>query len=102
MSANYGRMCSFDDAIKWAEQFQTSEEADWAIARMKYERDKALPVEPKALKGPRYVSYSCGNCGSGIPEAVFKYCPECGRRITDAYLGRRKTKKEQRCAEVTE
>ena len=59
---------------------------------------KDVPVEPRFNKGKygsKYDSYSCGRCGFGISEIVYKYCPNCGQRITDAYLGRRKTKKEQ-------
>ena len=56
------------------------------------------PLEPKFDKGKngkKYDRYSCGNCGYGVSEAGYKYCPSCGQKITDAYLGRRKTQAEQ-------
>ena len=58
---------------------------------------KDVPVEPKFNKGKygsKYDSYSCGRCGFGI-RTEYKFCPNCGQRITDNYLGRRKTKEEQ-------
>lgn len=60
-------------------------------------RDTPLaPKLNKGIRGSRYDSYTCGRCGAGIREAVEKYCWSCGQRVTDAYLGRRKTKEEQR------
>ena len=67
-----------------------NERAMWILA-------KDVPVEPKFYKGKygsKYDSYACGRCGFTIV-TVYKYCPNCGQRITDNYLGRRKTKQEQ-------
>lgn len=60
---------------------------------------KETPLTPKLNKGRhghRYDSYTCRRCGAGIREAVENYCWNCGQKITDAYLGRRKTKEEQK------
>ena len=60
----------------------------WALSRQ-------VPKEPKLHKGMHITDYyTCGNCGFGI-NVVYHYCPNCGQRITDCYLGRRKTKEEQ-------
>ena len=67
-----------------------NERAMWILA-------KDVPVEPKFYPGKyghKYDSYACGRCGFGII-TVYKFCPNCGQRITDNYLGRRKTKDEQ-------
>lgn len=67
-----------------------NERAMWILA-------KDVPLEPKfhpGKYGTKYDSYSCGRCGSGI-QVFYRFCPNCGQRITDNYLGRRKTKKEQ-------
>lgn len=77
-------MCSYTDAIRWAEQQPDSEKKECAINRMKYERDKTIPVKPKFHKGvygKKYDSYTCGNCGAGLLEAHWKYCPNCGFAI---------------------
>jgi hypothetical protein len=51
---------------------------------MEYECRKAEPIKPKYHKGiygKKFDTYSCGNCGAGIAEAHWKYCPNCGRAI---------------------
>lgn len=72
---------------------------DTLNAKVLYILAKDVPCEPKFYPGRyghKYDSYTCGRCGAGISEAYWKYCPNCGQRINDAYLGRRKTKEEQR------
>jgi predicted RNA-binding Zn-ribbon protein involved in translation (DUF1610 family) len=58
---------------------------------MRYEADKAIPVKPRYHKGQygrKYDTWSCGNCGAGVPEAHWKYCPNCGQAIKKAeYAG---------------
>ena len=71
MTETYGRCISFDQAITWAEGQPDSTVKEYALNRMRYERDKARPVPPKFHKGKyghMYDSWSCGNCGAGIPE----------------------------------
>lgn len=84
MSKSYGQMISFNDAIAWAERQPDSSVKNYALARMRYEADKAKPVKPKFHKGmygAKYDTWSCGNCGAGISEAHWKYCPQCGFAI---------------------
>lgn len=88
MSQSYGMMCGYDTAIEWAERQPESTVKNCAIARMKYERDKVLPVKPKFHKGiygKKFDSWTCGNCGAVILEAHWKYCPNCGFAIGDRY-----------------
>lgn len=98
MSDKYGIMIGFGDAIDWvAENTPDCETKDRVIARMRYEADKSHPLAPKfgvGLYGRKYDNYSCANCGFSIPEAVWDYCPKCGRKISDFYAGRRKTQEE--------
>lgn len=71
---------------------------DVLIATIRRALVRNYPLEPKFDKGKngkKYDRYLCGNCGCGVSEAVYKYCPICGQKITDAYLGRRKTQAEQ-------
>lgn len=81
---SYGMMCSYNDAIAWAERQPDSTVKDCAIRRMRYERDKTTPVRPKYHKGhygKKYDTWSCGNCGAGLPEAHWRFCPNCGFAI---------------------
>lgn len=81
---SYGMMCSYNDAIAWAERQPDSTVKDCAIRRMRYERDKTMPVRPKYHKGhygKKYDTWSCGNCGAGLPEAHWRFCPNCGFAI---------------------
>ena len=84
MSKSYGMMCSYESAIAWAEQQPESTVRDCVLARMRYERDKAIPVKPKfhpGKYGHRYDSYTCGNCGTTIAQIWHNYCPKCGFAI---------------------
>ena len=101
MSKSYGRCVGCQQALDWLASLQVpdseKETKEYVLNRMRYEFDKDIPVEPKFHKGKyghQYDSYSCGNCGHGISTG-YKFCPECGFRITDNYLGRRKTAAEQ-------
>ena len=56
------------------------------------------PLEPeydKGRNGKKYDRYFCGNCGFGVTESFYNYCPNCGQRLTDAYAGGRKTQADQ-------
>ncbi len=82
--SEYGRMIGFDQAIKWAEGQPDSTVKEFALNRMRYERDKARPVPPvfhKGVYGKKYDSWTCGNCGSGVSEAWWEWCPRCGFAI---------------------
>lgn len=82
--SEYGRMIGFDQVITWAEGQPDSTVKEFALNRMRYERDKAKPVPPifhKGLYGKKYDSWTCGNCGSGVSEAWWKWCPRCGFAI---------------------
>ena len=84
---SYGEMCSYDDAIKWAESMPDSEAKDHALNRMRYERDKTLPVDPtfhKGVYGKKFDHHTCGHCGVDL-EVWYKYCPNCG-----FYIGKRR------------
>lgn len=82
--SEYGRMIGFDQVITWAEGQPDSTVKEFALNRMRYERDKAKPVPPifhKGVYGKKYDSWTCGNCGSGVSEAWWKWCPRCGFAI---------------------
>lgn len=81
MGKTYGQMTSFDNAIRWAQSMPDSADKQHSINRMRYERDKSIPVRPKAYKGRYWTTWNCGNCGSGLTEAHWKYCPACGFAI---------------------
>lgn len=86
MSKNYGTMIGCNDAIIWVKNLTGVDNAirDRVLARMAYEFDKSIPVKPtlhKGIYGHKYDTYSCGNCGAGINEAFYQYCPNCGFAI---------------------
>ena len=81
MPKSYGQMISFNQAITWAEGQPDSTVKEYALRRLRYERDRSVPVEPtyhKGIYGRKYDHYTCGHCGAGISEAHWKYCPNCG------------------------
>ena len=101
MGTDFGKMVGCLDAIEWLKNIsvpQSEEETKQCVlARMQYEFEKENPVPPRYHKGKygsRYDTCSCGSCGFSI-SITYKYCPGCGKRITDAYHGRRKTAAEQ-------
>ena len=56
------------------------------------------PAEPnfqKGIHGKKFNRYSCQNCGFGVSEASYNYCPSCGQALTEAYCGGRKTQEEE-------
>lgn len=86
MSKDYGIMVGCETALTWVENLSGVDEMikERVLHRMRYEFDKDIPVKPRFNKGkygPRYDSYSCGNCGTTISEAWHEYCPNCGFRI---------------------
>ena len=79
--ANHGTMVSFDDAIEIIEELDFQIDTKMRVLnRMRYERDKAIPVPVNRTPmryGHSYIC-SCGNCGYGGIEIHEKYCPNCG------------------------
>lgn len=100
-----GAAMSGPDAIEYMEgltKFITDEMLpthEQALNAFRHAVARDIPVEPKYHPGRvsrRYDSYTCGNCGAILSEAFMEYCSKCGQRATDAYLGRRMTKEEQK------
>lgn len=90
MSESYGMMVGCENAIKWVQNLKGVKEdnKNRVVNRMRYEFAKDIPVKPKFYKGKyghKYDSYACGNCGSGLPEAWWQFCPNCGFRIGDKH-----------------
>lgn len=86
MSESYGPMVGCRDALMWVGNLKdvNKEIQERVLRRMAYEFDKDIPVPRRYNKGKygkKYDTYSCGNCGAGVDEAVWSYCPVCGFRI---------------------
>ena len=85
MSKDHGQMMGYSDAIRWVEEHAPdSPEKGHVLARMRYERDKTIPVKPrfsKGVYGKKYDQWICGNCGRWGIDVGFNYCPECGFEI---------------------
>jgi len=81
VSKSYGGMVGFDEAVSWVRDHAPEDETkSMVMARLSYERDKAVPVKPKfnpGIYGHKYDSWSCGNCGHGM-DVNCNYCPNCG------------------------
>lgn len=84
MSKAYGRMISFEDAVRWAEGVAVPEGCEGskacALNRLRYERDRNVPVKPRTRKGRTFDEHTCGNCGRGV-EVGYRYCAGCGFAI---------------------
>ena len=82
MKESYGMMVGPEDAVAWVEALDVLDKhmQERVVHRMRYEFDKDIPV-PVRAQGGRYRSYSCGNCGAGISEVHWTFCPNCGFRI---------------------
>ncbi len=55
------------------------------------------PLEPNFRPGKyghQYDSYTCRNCGFSVKQAFYKYCPNCGQKLTDFYAGKRASQEE--------
>lgn len=94
-------MVGCKDALEWLRKLPVKPEEEImkerVINRAEYEFLKDKPVAPKFHKGvygKKYDSYTCGQCGFVI-SCHDNWCPNCGFRIADNYLGRRKTAEEQ-------
>ena len=77
---------------------QTAADYDRMLNTIRYALRKTVPVEPcfrPGRYGRKYDNYTCGVCGAGVNDIGYKYCPNCGQRLTDDYLGRRATTEEQ-------
>ena len=55
------------------------------------------PLEPDFHPG-RYGhqsdSYTCGNCGFTLGQSFYKYCPNCGQKLTNIIAGKRASQEE--------
>lgn len=60
----------------------SADDYERALNRVRYRFAQCVPVKPKRHKG-RYCKdfYTCGNCAFSVPEAGWKYCPNCGFMI---------------------
>lgn len=86
MSKDYGMMIGCADALMWVSNLKDVNDGirERVLHRMEYEFDKSIPVKRvfhKGKYGHKYDTYSCGNCGAGLPEACWSYCPSCGFAI---------------------
>ncbi len=71
---------------------------EYALNRIKYEIAKGIGVKPKirhAIKSWHHDEHVCGRCGSGIGDAWFEYCPNCGTKILKNEYTERKVKEHQ-------
>ena len=100
-----GRCMAPADALVLLEQLQASvcagDDTDlaYALNTVRYAVARIIPVAPRFTKGrngPTYDAYYCQRCGSQVNPVGGRYCWNCGQRLSDAYLGRRKTSQEQR------
>lgn len=61
------------------------DEYEEALNTFRFCADRLEPVAPvyhKGAKGPMYDYYTCGACGTGLPDSIFpNYCPSCGRTV---------------------
>ena len=86
MSKNYGVMVGCQAALTWVGNLQNVDEniKSRVLSRMQYEFDKDIEVSPKFHKGKygtKYDTWTCGNCGAGLSEAHWKFCPNCSYKI---------------------
>ncbi len=66
--------------------------------RVKYAIYRDIPLAPifhRGRNGHKYDSYTCARCGAGVLDHSAEWCGRCGQRLSDPYLGRRKTTEEQ-------
>ncbi len=78
-------MVGCKDAIDWVTTLAPDgEKKERVLKRMKYEFAKDIPVKPKfhpGKYGHKYDNWTCGNCGFGLSEVVYHFCPNCGFAI---------------------
>ena len=100
-----GRCMAPADALVLLEQLQESvgpgndTDLAYALNTVRYAVARNIPVAPRFSKGrngPTYDAYYCQRSGSQVGPVGSKYCWNCGQRLSDSYLGRRKTAQEQR------
>ena len=86
-----GRCMSGLDAIEFFEnlgdmideEVRTEEfcqEMTEAINRLRFEVRKSIPCPVNAHNG-KFTNYTCGQCGSVTKPDIYKFCPQCGRKI---------------------
>jgi len=67
-----------------ADKAEDKNRFDLAMNRIKYEAAKGIGKKLKTIKAVKswhHDTYACGECGCGIGEAWFMYCPNCGTAI---------------------
>jgi DNA-directed RNA polymerase subunit RPC12/RpoP len=77
-------MIGCEAAVEWVSKQDVAdlETLRRVVNRMKYEFEKDIGAIAKKHKGMyRADFYTCGNCGAGISEPYWTYCPNCGYRI---------------------
>lgn len=101
MSESYGEMIGAVDALKWLMSLPEDITRNRVIARFRYECDKGVPVPRKyrpGVYGHKYDTWTCGNCGYGLSEPHYRYCPNCGFAAAsrdNAYQAKRRAEFEQ-------
>lgn len=100
-----GRCMAPADALVLLEQLQErvgagdNTDLAYALNTVRYAVARNIPIAPrfeKGRNGPAYDRYTCLRCGSRASPVGSRYCGNCGQKLSDAYLGRRRTAQEQR------
>ena len=81
MTKDHGQCVGCEDAIEWVKRQPDDGDKTYVLNRMRYEFEKDIPVKPKILKGKWQTFVSCGQCGYGLGEPQWKFCPNCGYAI---------------------
>ena len=89
-----GKCCGGTEAIEFMESLadiidedvrtpEFCEEYEEALNRLRYEVAKGIGAKKKIIKAKcnSYKDFEyCGECGFGVLEPGYKYCPNCGTR----------------------
>ena len=86
MEIEFGPMVGCETAMGWVSNLSNVDEniKIRVLRRMQYEFAKDIPVKPKFHKGKygkKYDNFTCGQCGFGLSEVVWDFCPKCGYAI---------------------
>lgn len=87
-------MIGCKDAVEWVRSQQVIDVdiQERVINRMEYEFEKDLGTPPtyhKGKYGSKYDSWTCGNCGHGLAEPYWKFCPNRGYKVGRKIYGKR-------------
>jgi len=75
--SDYGKMTGLDGAIEFVLLAPDNGHKEEVLNRLRYERDKKIPVPAKENKTRTWTEYVCGNCGHTLG-AAYHYCAACG------------------------